>query len=94
MAILSGRTAEDVAGMLDLAATGGSSTGALSMLDEAALAFRASPGVAPALTAFSAARLNYQSGTSSWDAVARAALALADALRPLGTARVPDGFNE
>ena len=94
MAMLDGRTAAEIADMLCLAAANGASSGALSMLDEAALAFRAHPGVSQALQAFSAARFAYQrDGDDSWPAVAVAARSLADALRPIGSERVPEGWN-
>lgn len=95
MAILSGRTAAEIADMLFFAATHGSSSGGLSMLDEAALAFREHPGVADAEREFGLARYRYQcEGDACWPAAAEAALKLALTLRPLGDARVPDGFND
>jgi hypothetical protein len=94
MAILDGRTATEVAHLLCTAAAAGASTGALSMLDEAALAFRAHPGVEPARQKFAEARFAYQrEGDARWPETAEAALVLAAALRPLGEARVPEGFN-
>ena len=94
MAMLDGRTAAEIADMLSFAAANGASSGALSMLDEGALAFRAHPGVSPALQEFSAARFIYQrNGDSSWPAAAGAARRLAEILRPIGDERVPDGWN-
>jgi hypothetical protein len=94
MAILDGRTAAEVADMLRFAAERGASTGALSMLDEATLAFRQHPGVMPALQEFSAARFAYQRhGETGWQAVVEAARSLAAALEPLGEAQVPAGWN-
>ena len=93
MAMLDGRTAAEIADMLCFAAAHGASSGALSMLDEAALAFRTRPGVGPALHEFSAARFAYQRNDAGWPAAAGAALRLADVLRPLGDEQVPDGWN-
>lgn len=94
MAMLDGHTAEEIADMLRFAAMHGASSGALSMLDEAALAFRRHPDVTTALQEFSARRYAYQRfGDTAWPAAATAALSLADALRPAGTERVPEGWN-
>jgi len=94
MAMLDGRTASEIADMLRFAAVNGASSGALSMLDEGALAFRHRPGVTPALQAFSASRLAYQrAGNDAWPAVAAASRSLADALRTAGSERVPEGWN-
>lgn len=94
MSMLDGRTAAEIADMLRFAAADGASSGALSMLDEAALAFARHPGVRPALQAFSASRFAYQrNGDASWPAVAAAALNLASALYPAGSERVPENWN-
>jgi hypothetical protein len=99
MSVYMDLTAAQLADCLELAGSFPGNTGALSMLDEATLAYGwRYDSIGPAQRAFADARHAHMSSYTTergdyapeaWDAAMTAARALADALRPLGDFALP-----